>query len=477
MFTSWQIKGRLRTFSSKAVLCSAIPVEFEELVPMLNTDSPNTMKHTLVNASWIVAGASLQRLMPFLVIPILSRRLGPDSFGEYIAAVALSSIVMQLVEFGFNLTATRKVAELSRTNPKEISRVLGEVIGGRLMIAFALVVFLYIVRSSHQFGIQDPRLFWSCVFMGVTVGSDFRCMFYGKQAVGYLTFYAFGYALLSAFAIIWLVDEPNQMWLAFAVPTLIATTSTGFSLHLLKPEWGAVSITPHKAWEALRESWPAFLQRGMIQINSNINPIILSFFAPSTVVGYFGLAERLLRQAALFALNPAQSTMVPHISSEQFTDAKRATRDFVFVWSSMLAASVVGGIFVFWLAPLISWFFVGTDISAAVLPLKILCLSPALMVINQFGFSLWLYLIDRQRANNVITLVYVFVSICVMTVGSKYAGHIGACFAIVVSQIALVLAYLMYCQINRIAPWQSPLGIVLSNSSRKNNILQKKMVL
>lgn len=413
-------------------------------------------------------GSLAQRLMPFLVFPILSRRLGHDAFGVYITAVAVSGIVSQVVEFGYNLTATRKVAELASYDPKSIPGVMGEVLGGRVVIASAFVLILAIVRAFYSIALADEYLFWSCVALGIAIGTDFRFMFYGRQSVGYITFYAIAYAVLSAGSIILLVNRVEDLWLAFAVPAIIAFTFAGLSLKLLRarvndfmPKWTSVAA-------GLRDSWPAFVQRGLVQINSNINPIILGAFVPSAAVGYFGLAERLLRQAALFAINPAQSTLVPHIASTQTNDPSRARRDFVAVWWGLILAALAGGCIVFVSAPLICWVFLGESPAAAVLPLRILSLSPALLVLNQFGFSLWLYLIGRQRDNNVIMLAYVFASICSVALASAFFGHVGASGALICMQIILGFAYTAYCHVNEVAPWQMQLRPVVDDIGRKD---------
>ena len=176
------------------------------------------LKRALINAGWIVLGSSLQRLMPFFTFPVLSRRLGHEAFGQYIAAIALSAIVTQIVEFGFNISATSKVAESDSSSKTKMSEILSEVIAGRLFISLVLIATLFAVRQFHDIFIADNWLFWSSVGLGVVIGSDFRFMFYGRQSVRYLTFYALTYTVLSTLVILIAVRQPNSLWLAFFVP-------------------------------------------------------------------------------------------------------------------------------------------------------------------------------------------------------------------------------------------------------------------
>lgn len=425
-------------------------------------NSPQTtgsLKRTLVNAGWIVLGSALQRLMPFFTFPILSRRLGHDAFGQYIAAVALSAIVTQIVEFGFNISATSKVAESDRTSKSKMSEILGEVIGGRLVISFALIAVLVAIRQFHDIFIADDWLFWSSVGLGIVIGSDFRFMFYGRQSVSYLTVYALAYTVLSSLVIFIVVQEVGSLWLAFFVPALIALGFICFSVWLIKPSLRAARPTRASAIAGLRDSWPAFVQRGLVQIGSNMNPLILGFFVTPAIMGYFGLAERLLRQAALFALNPAQSTMLPHVASLRASKPEQAAQEFLMICGGLLGASLIGGAVVYACAPLIAWLFLGVSPPEAYLPLRILCFSPALLVINQFGFALWLYFARRQGANNIITLGFVFTTAVSVMIASAQWGQLGACWAIIASQVMLTLIYVIYCHTAGIAPWQVTNGI------------------
>lgn len=412
------------------------------------------LRRALINAGWIVLGSSLQRLMPFFTFPVLSRRLGHEAFGQYIAAIALSAIVTQIVEFGFNISATSKVAESDSNNKIKMSQILSEVIAGRLLISLVLIATLFFVRQFHDVFIADNWLFWSSVSLGIVIGSDFRFMFYGRQSVRYLTFYALTYTVLSTLVILIAVRETNSLWLAFFVPAIIALALILFSVWLIKPNLNALFPNRTSALVGLRESWPAFVQRGLVQIGSNLNPLILGFFVTPTIVGYFGLAERLLRQAALFAINPAQSTMLPHVGALRSSNPRQASREFMMICGGLFGASLIGGVFVYILAPFIAWLFLGESPPEAYLPLRILCFAPSLLVLNQFGFSLWLFFARRQGANNIITLGFVLTTSITVSIAAAQWGQVGACWAIIVSQIIFTLVYTVYCHFDGVAPWQ-----------------------
>lgn len=410
-----------------------------------------------MNAIWMTLASSVQRLMPFLVIPLLTRRLGHDAFGDYMLAVALSAIVTQIVEFGFNLTATRKAAEFFERG-EDATPVLAEVIAGRAAIAVAVILTLLVARQFHPLVVADHWLFWSSVALGVAIGGDFRCMFYGRQSIGYLTTFAVAYSVISALAVVALVWAKADLWLAFFAPLLVALAFSAVSLRLLNPKWRSLPFRPSLVVSALRDSWHSFLQRGLGQISSSISPLIVGLFSPAAAVGYFALAERLLRQAALFVLNPAQSTIMPYVASQRIANPKAATRNFLLICGLLLAGSIMAGGAVYYLAPALAKLFLADAPSAAFIPIQILSILPALLVVNQFAFPLWFFLIGKQHVNSVISVVFALGSAAAIFLGARHSGHIGACLAIILSQMSQTLAYVLCAHIKNLAPWQRELS-------------------
>jgi O-antigen/teichoic acid export membrane protein len=79
-------------------------------------------------------------------------------------------------------------------------------------------------------------------------------------------------------------------------------------------------------------------------------------------------------------------------------------------------------------------------------------------VVNQFAFPLWFFLLGKQHINSVISVGFALGSLLAIFVGANLAGHIGACVAIILSQISLTLAYILCAHLQNIAPWQRELS-------------------
>jgi PST family polysaccharide transporter len=61
-------------------------------------------------------------VIPLLLLPWLTRTLGPAGFGRLSFSIAVMSYFLLLSDYGFNLSATRSVA-VHRNEPEERSRI------------------------------------------------------------------------------------------------------------------------------------------------------------------------------------------------------------------------------------------------------------------------------------------------------------------------------------------------------------------
>src|SRR5438067_4980928 len=62
------------------------------------------------NALALYGVQGCRKLVPFLSVPYLARILGPAGWGRVAFALAFGEMLVMLIEFGFNLSATREIA-------------------------------------------------------------------------------------------------------------------------------------------------------------------------------------------------------------------------------------------------------------------------------------------------------------------------------------------------------------------------------
>ncbi|WP_148872425.1 oligosaccharide flippase family protein, partial [Serratia marcescens] len=93
-------------------------------------------------------------ILPLLIIPLLVRVLGVELFGTYILILTVIQYFIIASEYGFNLTATRKIA-INIESKQSVSKFFFAVISAKLLIAgigvIALNTVLLLLPQYHKY--------------------------------------------------------------------------------------------------------------------------------------------------------------------------------------------------------------------------------------------------------------------------------------------------------------------------------------
>jgi PST family polysaccharide transporter len=92
-----------------------------------------------IAALYGVQGATY--LLPLLMLPYLSRVLGPQGYGTIAFAQSLMAYAVALTDFGFNFTATRAVS-IARDQPLELAQLFWSTIAAKSLLAAISAVAL-----------------------------------------------------------------------------------------------------------------------------------------------------------------------------------------------------------------------------------------------------------------------------------------------------------------------------------------------
>jgi len=112
---------------------------------------------------------------PLATIPYLARVLGPVHWGMVAFAQALGLYLSMVVEFGFNLSATRRIAR-AREDKQQLEEIVAGVMGAKGLLAVvcvgAIFVLQHFLKSFQQYGI----IFWAGTLSGI--GQGFSMLWY-----------------------------------------------------------------------------------------------------------------------------------------------------------------------------------------------------------------------------------------------------------------------------------------------------------
>jgi len=390
-----------------------------------------------------------RKIIPLLSIPYLARTLGPGGWGTVAVATALGDLFVIVIEFGFNLSATREIAR-NRDSPGRCGEVMGGVLGAQALLATMGIVVLTTVAQWIPALRHDPRLLAAGLAYAVANGMAPIWFFQGLERMRTSSALEVSGKLASLAALFVFVHRPGDAWKALlvaAVPALVASTA-GLTLALRAIPCAMPS--PRLIREALRMGWPMFLFRSSESLYGVGNAFLLGLFAPARFVGYFSPAEK-ISKAAFGLLNPIREAIYPrlsHLAARRHSDAAYLAKISAGV---MIAGGVVlgGGVMIF--APFLVKLLLGTQFGPVITVLRIMAPLPLLLSITYAIGLQWLLPLGRDRVVNRIILSAAVLNVTLSVLLAPRFQHIGMAVAVVTSEAFVSLA--MVLAVVKISPF------------------------
>ena len=378
-------------------------------------------------------------VLPLLTLPYLVRVLGVETFGLIAFATAFIIFFNILVDYGFNLSATREVS-IHRENKDKITEIYSSVLAIKFILIFvSLIILSFIVFTFEKF--SSHSILYFITFISVIGQALFPIWYFqGMERMKYITIINIFSKVVFTIAIFVFVQEQSDYYL---VPLL---TSVGFlvagiwSLYLVKKEFD-VSFSFQKV-ETIKhylvDGWHVFLSQFQISLFSSSNIIILGLFINNTAVGYYSAAERIMRAVA--GLNvPVTGTIFPRISNLMKINRTKA----IFELRKILK---VGGVIYTFVAMLIIIFakeiielIYSQNSSDSILLLQIMAIVPLTIFLNNiFGTQIMLNM-NKEKEFFLVLFWGGILNLLICSVLTYFYSFLGTTIALLVVEVFIML--------------------------------------
>ncbi|MDN0114984.1 flippase [Yersinia intermedia] len=108
-------------------------------------------------------------IIPLLTLPYLTRVLGVEGFGIYSLTLSLAQYFVILIDFGFNLSASKKIAE-HQDNPECISKIFFETLYSKsILCAISILIIILLTITSTHAVIQSELIYTVLMLIGTTL--------------------------------------------------------------------------------------------------------------------------------------------------------------------------------------------------------------------------------------------------------------------------------------------------------------------
>jgi PST family polysaccharide transporter len=381
------------------------------------------------NAAALYGVQISRKLAPLIIIPYLARTLGPAGWGTVAFAQSLGEFIVLVIEFGFNLSATREIAR-NRESKQICGAIMAGVLGAQIALALAAIAIAVIASYWIPLLRDNRRLLAAGLFYALAQGFMPLWFYQGLERMRLAAGLEITGKLLGLAAILMLVRSPEDGWLALLIQGLAPAVSTVAGIAMAYRAIPVCVPTGLLVGEAFRLGWPMFVFRSGESLYGVGNVFLLGLFAPPAVVGYFASAEK-ISKAVFGLLNPIREALYPRLSNlarHASPDAARLARVGAAV---MIAGGLALGASVFVFAPLLVQILMGPGFAPAVTVLRILAALPPLLSVTYSVGLQWLLPLGRDGDVNRIIIAAGALNLALAVLLAPHFAHLGMAWAVV----------------------------------------------
>lgn len=261
-----------------------------------NLSDKKTIKRLVDNFISLTLLQIINYIVPLITFPYLIRVLGIEQFGLYSFILAVIGYGIIVTEYGFDLSATKHIS-VNIDDKKKIDEIFSSVIIIKVLIAIFFFLFLFILVLFIDKFSKDAMLYFYA--SGLIIGQVlFPVWFFqGIEKMRYITMLNAISKFIFAVAIFIFVTKPSDLYLVFIFNSLGSIVAGILAFNIARTKFD-VSFSKQSIGSYIfyiKDTWYIFTSRVAVQLYQSLNIIILAFFASNAVVGYYSIADKIVR--------------------------------------------------------------------------------------------------------------------------------------------------------------------------------------
>lgn len=374
-------------------------------------------------------------ILPFVTLPYLIKVLGFQQYGAIVLALSLITYFQAITDYGFNLSATREIAQHRHSNKQLIYIYNKTMISKIFLLIFSLLCLCSLILFVPQFRADFLVYSLMCLMLiGQTLFPEW--FFRGVEKMRYIAIFDLIIKTSFTLCVFFFIKKPEDYWiypLIFGLSYIFVGIFSNIFL-LKNYQIKIVKIKLNSVKKNLKSGFPLFINQFVPNLFNNTTIFFIGMVLGKGAAGMFGATRQVVQILTVF--NSVVSTIFfPYLvkNKNRFKIYRKfylSTFLFIFclIWIlhnnifNFLGISYVGleGVFLFLL-------------------LGVLCI----VIYSIYATN---YLIVRGGDNIVmrITLLASLVGfICAFPL-IKYFGIVGGAFNIFISQFILGMGSYIY---------------------------------
>lgn len=344
----------------------------------------------------------VRKVLPLVIVPYLARVLGPSGWGVMAFTQSLAEFVVLVIEFGFNLSATREIAR-NRHSRAACGEIMAGVLGSQFILAACGLLGAFLVSRAIPVLRNNPKLLAAGFFYAIAQGFIPLWFFQGLERMRLAATLEISGRVVGLCSIFLFVRSSKDIWVALLIQGIAPAVTTVIGIAMAYRYIPCCMPTRSSIQSAMARGWRMFVFRSGESLYGVGNAFLLGLFASPVQVGYFAAAEKISR-AAFGLLNPIREALYPRLSNMLNRSPKDALRLVRIGATLMMSGGVLLSAGVFLCAPLLIRLLMGQAFTPAVTVLRILSVLPVLLAVTQSAGIQWLIPLGRDADVNRVIL-------------------------------------------------------------------------
>lgn len=357
-------------------------------------------------------------VFPLISMPYLARVIGAEGFGKIAFASAIVVWIQTISDWGFNLTATRDVAQ-NRNNKELVSRIFSNVLWARSVLTLLSGIILLLVVLLVPYLRENADIIFVTFLLvpGYILFPEW--FFQAIEKMKYTTFFNLFLKLVFTVAVFVFIHK-REDYLMQPLLTTIGYLLCGIgALYLIFKKWGYSLYKPQwgEIFKTIRNSTDVFINNLMPNLYNSFSVMLLGFFGGSTANGIYDGGNRF----------PSIFYQFQSVLSRAFYPfLSRRPDKHSFYAKLNIVSALVGSVILVLISPLIIKIMLGDEFEKSVVVMQILSFSVVFLAMGYTYGTNFLIINHKEKPLRNLTFISSIVGMCVSVPLVYYFSYIGA---------------------------------------------------
>ncbi|WP_207425346.1 flippase [Pedobacter sp. SYSU D00535] len=379
--------------------------------------------------------------LPLLTIPVIARVIGPDKLGAINFATAVVTYFTLLINYGFDLSATREIAK-NRNNPAERSRIFNEIFFAKLFLTvISVLIFIPVLLYVPKLA-ADRELFFYTFLMVFSVMITPNWLYQGMQELHRIAVFNLIAKVLFTIAILLVIKERSDyLWQPLIISvSQIVVGIVSFYWAIKRYSITISTVKLRKILDVLWNEKTIFFSMVVVTLYTTTNTIVLGVVQSNTDVAFYTAGWKFVVIFQTLISTPLSLSLFP-LLGESFGKGRIHGLEKVKQFTPFITIfTTLAGIGIYLTAPWIVQIFYGSEFKQAATVLRILCFIPMIIALsNLFGVQTMINL-KMDKSFFRITLLGAIVGLGLNFFLSKQMGAIGTAWAWLLTELIITIS-------------------------------------